>query len=152
MPLQKGQVKNSRAGLNMGLKLDIEQTQNLEVQLFSLNEWKTLDWTVFSIHDLALSALCLCWNSSTGTSDSCGSSRATSSHCLEGEKDLALTPPTWKIQSFLLWAPLVWKIFFFPWSSPGPADSLAGYSLSHLLLLDVTAFASCSSKMFWPGL
>lgn len=43
MPLQKGQVKNSCAGLNMGLKLDIEQTQNLEVQLFSLNEWKTLD-------------------------------------------------------------------------------------------------------------
>lgn len=96
MPLQKGHVKNSRAGLNMGSKLDIEQIRNLEVQLFSLNEWKTLDWIVFSVHDLALSALCLCWNSSTGTSDSCGSSRATSSHCLEGEKELALTPPNWK--------------------------------------------------------
>lgn len=56
MPFQKGQVKNSHSGLNMGSKSDTEQIQNLQFQLFALNELKTLDWILFSAHDLALSA------------------------------------------------------------------------------------------------
>lgn len=60
MPFQKGQVKNFHTGLNMESKLDIEQIQNLQVQLFSLNELKALDWILSSAHDLALSAFYLC--------------------------------------------------------------------------------------------
>lgn len=134
IPFQKGQGKNSHSGLNMGSKLDIEEVQHLEVHLFSLNELKALDWILFSAHDLVLSAFHLYWNSS-GTSKSCGSSRATSSHCLEGGKILlALTPSNWKGKNtifFIVGFSCV-KDAFLPWSSPGPADSLAGYYLSHL--------------------
>lgn len=41
MPFQKGQDKNIREGLNMVSKLDIEQVQNVEIHLLSLNELKT---------------------------------------------------------------------------------------------------------------
>lgn len=43
MPFQKGQVKNSHTRLNMGSKSDTEQIQNLQFQLFALNELQTLD-------------------------------------------------------------------------------------------------------------